>query len=172
MALIYTWFQFFLWSIVLYTSSAVACTLPTDSLGNAELFPQRVREQFCNPEAGYTSLLLIQAAINEDTPVFRVIAVRRDGSDHVQNVRLYQFDKDGNDHPDVAGEPQAVIDFKGSSSRFEARVKGRKTPFPLWNTPSSSICAEFTGLGSSSILTRREGLPSAEGSPPFFSSAR
>ena len=127
MALIYTWFRLLLGSVVLYTSSAVACTLPTDSLGNAKLFPQQVRERFCNPEAGYISLLLIRAAVNKSTPVFRTIAVRKDGSDQVQSVRLYQFDKDGNDHPDVAGEPQAVIDFNGSSPMFQARVKGKKT---------------------------------------------
>jgi hypothetical protein len=127
MALIYRWFRFFLSSIALYASTAVACALPVESFDNAEPFPQRVRERFCNPEAGYTSLLMIQAAVSGDSPVFRVIAVRRDGSDHVERLRLYQFDKEGNDHPEVGGEPQAVIEFKGSSPKFEARVKGLRT---------------------------------------------
>lgn len=127
MELIHKWFRFFLGFIVLYTSgSSFACTLPTGTLGNAELFPHRVRERYCNPEAGYTSLLLIKAAIDGSTPVFRIIAVRRDESGNVQSVRLYQFDKNGNDLIDAVREPQAVIDFKGSSPRFEGRVKGRK----------------------------------------------
>lgn len=131
MALIYRWFLFFLSSIALYASTTVGCPLPVESFGNAEPFPQRVREQFCNPEAGYSSLLLIQAAISKDSPVFRIIAVGRDGSDQVERLRLYQFDKDGNEHLDVAGEPQAVIDFKGSSPKFEARVKGLRTTISL-----------------------------------------
>jgi hypothetical protein len=125
--LIYRWFRFFLFSIALYASTAVACALPVESFDNAEPFPQRVRERFCNPGVGYASLLMIQAAVSGDSPVFRVIAVKRDDSGYVERLRLYQFDKEGNDHPDVAGEPQAVIDFKGNSPKFEARVKGLRT---------------------------------------------
>lgn len=168
MVLIYRWFRFFLSSLTLYASTAIACVLPVESFGNAEPFPQRVREQFCNPEAGYTSLLLIRAAISEDSPVFRIIAVRRNGSDHVERLKLYQFDKDGKEHLDVAGEPQAVIDFKRSSPRFEARVKGLRTTISFEEHIFEFKMHGIFGKKIRSISIRKEGLSSEGGPLPFF----
>jgi len=116
----------FLAGVVLSTSGAAACLPSIDALSNSEQIPQQVLDRFCNPEAGYDSLLLIKAAVQRDAPIFRVIAVSRDDRDSVQSVRLYQFDQDGQGHPDFLWQPQAVIDFKGNSRTFEARVKGRK----------------------------------------------
>ena len=82
--------------MVLCTTSAAACNLPIAYLEDEKQFPEPVLERFCNPEEGYDSLLLMQVAIDEDTPVLRVIAVKRNDSKPVQGVRLYQYDKEGN----------------------------------------------------------------------------
>jgi len=124
--LICTLFRSFLVGGALCTSAAIACNLPFDSLSPEEKIPQEALDRFCIPEEGYTSLLLIQAAINEDSPVFRIIAVKRDDLHLVQGVKLYQFDKDGNAHPDFWGQPQAVIAFERNSPQFEAQVKGKR----------------------------------------------
>jgi len=120
-----TRFVSFLASALVCTSSATACIPSIEYLENAEQVPHQVLERFCLPEPGYDSFLLMQTAINKDSPVFRVIAVRRDATEAVRNVRLYQFDQDGRGHPKFLWQSQAVIDFKGNPSSFTARVKGR-----------------------------------------------
>jgi hypothetical protein len=117
----------FLGTLGLYAPGAAGCLPAIDSLSPTDHIPQQVLYRFCNPEIGYDSLLLIQAAIKQDSPIFRVIAVKRGIRHSVQSVRLYQFDQDGNTHPDFFWQPQAVIDFKGNSPRFEAFVKGQRT---------------------------------------------
>ncbi len=113
--------------LVVCIANALACDLPTDVLDTDQLIPKSVQARYCNPGEGHASFLLIRAAVIVDKPVFRIITVKKDGADRVQGVRLYQFDKYGNNHPDVAGEPQAVIDFKGQYPAFKARVKGKRT---------------------------------------------
>lgn len=124
-ALTCTLFLSFLGSLVLCTSCAAACIFSVDSLEEAEQVPQQVLDRFCNPEPEYDPLLLIQAAIDKGSPVPRAISARRDVMGPVQNVRLYQFDKDGDPHPNFLWQSQAVIGLEGISPWFEARVKGR-----------------------------------------------
>jgi len=109
-------------------TAATACDLPADLRDDATLFPKRVQQRFCHPDEGFRSLLLIRTAINENAPVFRIIAVKSDNATGVQNVRLFQFDQRGDDHPEDSGEQQAVIEFKSvEQNSFEARVKGKKS---------------------------------------------
>lgn len=108
-------------------SRANTCPLPIEQLDPLIIFPKQVRQKYCNPDTGYNSLLLIEAAINEDEPVYRIITVQQVGADTPKSVKLYQFDKAGNDHTEVKGETQAIIDFQKNDLKFDARVKGRKT---------------------------------------------
>lgn len=113
--------------IFLNSCNCFSCNLPADYLNDTKLLPERVVDRFCYPDEGYESLLLIRAAVSEDSPVFRIVSAKRIGLQYPQEVRLYQFDRDGNDHPPVGGEVQNVIDFQGNSDHFEERVKKKKT---------------------------------------------
>jgi len=115
-----------LWAVAFFASSGIACDLPEDLRDNPAMLPGRVQQRFCQPPEGFHSLLLIRTAINEDAPVYRIIAIRKNSSDVVADVRLFQFDQHGNDHPEVSGENQAVIDFEVGKV-FKAQVKGKKT---------------------------------------------
>jgi len=107
-------------------SFSFACDLPADLRDNRELLPERVQHRFCHPDEGFRSLLLIRTAVNKDAPVYRIIAVKHGHEGTAHAVRLFQFDRHGNDHQPVSGENQAVIDFHRDGI-FEARVKGKKT---------------------------------------------
>ncbi|PLY06884.1 MAG: hypothetical protein C0622_00295 [Desulfuromonas sp.] len=143
---------------VLSVTNTGACDLPTDNGAGVRLFPPLVRERFCQPEEGYASLLLIRAAVNEDRPVYRVIAVEDDDAESVRSVRLYQFDAAGNEHPEVGGEPQAVIDFAGTSPRFEARVKGRRTTISFAQSKFEFSIYGLFGLKISQALNERRDI--------------
>lgn len=114
-------------SVVALMSNAAACIPAIESLGDTDQMPSQVLNRFCHPEAGYDSLLLIRAALDTDDPVFRIIAVRKDGSGSILNVRLYQFNRRGQGLPAVFGQPQAVIDFESKPPVYVAQVKGFRT---------------------------------------------
>lgn len=78
--------------------------------------------------------------------MFRVIAVTRNDSKLVQGVRLYQYDKEGNPHPAFWWQSQAVIDFEGNPSKFEACVKGMPSTISFENHQFKFNMGETLGL--------------------------
>lgn len=151
-------------SIVPCASFAASCTLPSDYLAYSQQIPERVSQQFCHPDPGYDPLLLIRAAIKVDAPVFRIIAVKREESGKVLGVRLYQFNKDGNNHEAVKGQPQAVIDFQKKLHGFEAWVKGRKTTISCYEHMFRFKMHGIFGLTINRPLNP-EGRVTADGKP-------
>lgn len=150
--------------LTVYNANAPACGLPTNILIADQLIPKSVIERYCNQDEGYTPFLLIRAAVIEDKPVFRIVTVKKDSVERVQSVRLYQFNKDGDEHPDVAGESQAAIDFKGKYPVFKARVKGKETTISFRDQTFEFRMHGFFGVTIKKNLNA-EGRINVEGHP-------